>query len=149
MKIEDAIKQTKPFRNNRHKAMVNLIYTHNFIVDQLRSKIKPFGITMQQYNVLRVLRGAGEPISTSVIRERLLDKMADTSRMVNRLHQKGLVTRNECEHDKRLVDISLTEAGYSLLEQLDILNSDMDKIVGSITEEEATTLSNLLDKIRS
>ncbi|TXB61546.1 MarR family winged helix-turn-helix transcriptional regulator [Phaeodactylibacter luteus] len=149
MKIEDAIKQTKPFRNNRHKAMVNLIYTHNFIVDQLRSKIKPFGITMQQYNVLRVLRGAGEPISTSVIRERLLDKMADTSRMVNRLHQKGLVTRNECEHDKRLVDISLTEAGYALLEQLDLLNPDMDKIVGSITEEEATTLSNLLDKIRS
>ncbi len=149
MKIEDAIKQTKPFRNNRHKAMVNLIYTHNFIVDQLRSKIKPFGITMQQYNVLRVLRGAGEPISTSVIRERLLDKMADTSRMVNRLHQKGLVTRNECEHDKRLVDISLTEAGYALLEQLDLLNPDMDKVVGSITEEEATTLSNLLDKIRS
>jgi DNA-binding MarR family transcriptional regulator len=149
MKIEEAINQTKPFRNHRHRAMVNLIYTHNWMVDQLRAKIKPYGITMQQYNVLRVLRGAGEPISTSVIRERLLDKMADTSRMVHRLAQKNLVIRRECAHDKRLVDVSLSKEGYALLEQLDELNQSMDHICDSLSENEAAQLSNLLDKLRS
>lgn len=149
MKIEEAINQTKPFRNHRHRAMVNLIYTHNWMVDQLRAKIKPYGITMQQYNVLRVLRGAGEPISTSVIRERLLDKMADTSRMVHRLAQKNLVIRRECAHDKRLVDVSLSKEGYALLEQLDELNQSMDHICDSLSENEAAQLSNLLDKLRT
>ena len=148
MKIEEAINQTKPFRNNRHRAMVNLIYTHNWMVDRLRAKIKPYGITMQQYNVLRVLRGAGEPISTSVIRERLLDKMADTSRMVHRLAQKNLVVRQECAHDKRLVDVSLSKEGYALLERLDVLNQEVDRICAELTEEEAQRLSTLLDKLR-
>lgn len=128
--------------------MVNLIYTHNWMVDQLRAKIKPHGITMQQYNVLRVLRGAGEPISTSVIRERLLDKMADTSRMVHRLAQKNLVVRRECAHDKRLVDVSLSKEGYILLERLDSLNQEMDRICADLTEQEAEQLSTLLDKLR-
>lgn len=148
MKIEEAINQTKPFRNARHRAMVNLIYTHNWMVDQLRSKIKPYGITMQQYNVLRVLRGAGAPISTSVIRERLLDKMADTSRMVHRLAQKELVVRQECEHDKRLVDVSLSEKGFELLKELDMLNTEMDRICAALSEREAGQLSQLLDKLR-
>lgn len=149
MKIEEAINQTKPFRNARHRAMVNLIYTHNWMVDRLRAKIKPHGITMQQYNVLRVLRGAGEPISTSVIRERLLDKMADTSRMVHRLAQKDLVVRRECAHDKRLVDVSLSKAGYALLEELDELNKEMDRIFEGLSESEAAKLSALLDKLRT
>jgi len=148
MKIEDEIQQTKPFRSNRHRAMVNLIFTHNWMVDQLKAKIKPFGITMQQYNVLRVLRGAGEPISTSVIRERLLDKMADTSRMVHRLSQKNLVLRQECDHDKRLVDVSLTDKGYKLLEELDHIERDMDSICQQLSEAEAAQLSMLLDKLR-
>jgi len=128
--------------------MVNLIFTHNWMVDQLKAKIKPFGITMQQYNVLRVLRGAGEPISTSVIRERLLDKMADTSRMVHRLSQKNLVLRQECDHDKRLVDVSLTDKGYKLLEELDHIERDMDSICQQLSEAEAAQLSMLLDKLR-
>ncbi|NBC07771.1 MAG: MarR family transcriptional regulator [Bacteroidetes bacterium] len=148
MKIEDEIQQTKPFRSNRHRAMVNLIFTHNWMVDQLKAKIKPFGITMQQYNVLRVLRGAGEPISTSVIRERLLDKMADTSRMVHRLSQKNLVLRQECGHDKRLVDVSLTDKGYELLEKLDHIESEVDSICQQLSEAEAGQLSMLLDKLR-
>lgn len=149
MKIEEAINQTKPFRNNRHRAMVNLIYTNNWMVDQIRAKIKPYGITMQQYNVLRVLRGAGEPISTSVIRERLLDKMADTSRMVHRLAQKNLVVRQECDHDKRLVDVSLSQEGFDLLSQLDGLNQEMDKICAGLTQKEANQLNDLLDKLRT
>ena len=85
MKIEEAIHQKRPFRNGAQMAMVNLLYTNNWVTDQLRQHLKPFGVTMKQYNVLRILKGAGEPITTSVIRERLLDKMSDASRMVERL----------------------------------------------------------------
>ncbi len=148
MKIEEAIRQKRPFRNPAQRVVVNLIYTSNWLTDHLREHLKPFGITMQQYNVLRILRGAGKPISTSDIRERLLDKMADTSRMVDRLCQKGLVVRNACPSDKRLVDVTLSEAGEKLLAELDQYDSQMDQVVANLSEEEAIQLSELLDKLR-
>lgn len=149
MNIEKVIKQKRSFRNPWHKAAVNLIYTTNWLTDQIKRLLKPYGITMQQYNVLRILRGAGEPISTSVIRDRMLDKMSDTSRMVDRLHQKGLVHRRACPTDKRLVDVSLSEKGETLLQQLDQINEDLDRIPDKLTAEEAQTLSQLLDKMRN
>lgn len=148
MKIEEVIKQQRPFRNARQKAMVNLMYTTNWLTDQIREFLKPFDITPQQYNVLRILRGAGDPISTSVIRERLIDKMADTSRMVDRLYQKGLVDRRVCPSDKRLVDISLSEKGQLLLSELDRLEAQLDHILGGLNDAEASQLSQLLDKAR-
>lgn len=148
MKIEQEIKQKRPFRNSYHRAAVNLMFSANWMQQQMKALFKPHGITMQQYNVLRILRGAGEPISTSVIRDRLIDKMADTSRMVDRLNHKGLVIRKECPHDKRLVDISLSDKGYSLLAQMDNLNRELDKILSNLTEEEAELLNKLLDKVR-
>ena len=149
MGIQNDIKQTKPFRNEYHEAVVNLIYTYHWLVNQIKQSLKPYGITLQQYNVLRILRGAGGPITTSVIRERLLDKMSDTSRMVDRLHQKGLVERNVCSSDKRLVDVSLTDAGRQLLSDSDRRNSQFDEILKKLTDEEAQQLNELLDKIRS
>ena len=125
-----------------------MIYTTNWITDQIKKLLKPFGITMQQYNVLRILRGAGEPISTSVIRDRMLDKMSDTSRMVDRLHQKGLVNRRACPSDKRLVDVSLSDKGEALLKRLDQINEDLDQIPEKLSADEAETLSQLLDKMR-
>ena len=148
MRIEEPIQQTKPFRNGHHKVIVNLIFTSNWVQDSIKKALKPFGVTIQQYNVLRVLKGAGKPISTSTIRERLLDKMADTSRMVDRLFQKGLVLRQECEYDKRLVDISLSEAGKELLDSLKTVNPQLDAILNNLTEAEAQQLSDLLDKAR-
>jgi DNA-binding MarR family transcriptional regulator len=148
MSIEKAINQTRPFRNNRHKAAVNILYTYHWLTGQLKSILKPYDITLQQYNVLRILRGAREPISTSVIRARLLDKMADTSRMVNRLYEKNLVVRTECQHDKRLVDVSLSEEGEALMKQLDHMNDDIDQLLSQISEEEAGVLSELLDRTR-
>ncbi|MCB0578144.1 MAG: MarR family transcriptional regulator [Phaeodactylibacter sp.] len=148
MRIEDAIQQTRPFRNARHKATVNIIFTNNWIQEQIKIELKPYGITMQQYNVLRVLKGAKGPISTSVIRERLLDRMADTSRMVDRLHQKGLVLRQVCKHDKRLVDVSISPEGEKLLAGLKNINPGLDGILDNLTEEEAELLSGLLDKVR-
>ena len=149
MTIEDAIKQKRPFRNEHQRAMVNLIFTTTQVRERIKKTLKPFGITMQQYNVLRILKGAGEPITTSVIRERLLDKMSDTSRMVERLFQKELVIREVCAHDKRLVDVSLSDKGYRLIEAMNNINYELDSIFDNITEEEANILNNLLDKIRS
>lgn len=148
MKIAEAIQQKRPFRNSYQMAMVNLIYTHNWVTDQLRQHLKPYGVTMKQYNVLRILKGAGEPITTSVIRERLLDKMSDASRMVERLHQRGLVVRNTCSGDKRLVDVTLSRAGEELLQNMKGIEQSMDAIFEKLSKEEATLLSELLDKLR-
>ena len=149
MKIEKAINQKRPFRSEQQKSLINLIYTHNWVADQVKSLMKPFGVTPQQYNVLRILKGAGQPISTSMIRQRLLYKMADTSRMVDRLSDKGLVIRKVCPSDKRLVDIKLSEMGEKLLDQMSALDQDLDHVMGSLSEEEATQLSLLLDKVRT
>ena len=148
MKIEEAIQQKRPFRNNAQMAMVNLLYTNNWVTDQLRQHLKPYGVTMKQYNVLRILKGAGEPITTSTIRERLLDKMSDASRMVERLHQRGLVVRNTCSGDKRLVDVTLSAEGEALLKGIKNAEQEMDAIFKELNEEEAGVLSRLLDKLR-
>lgn len=148
MKIEEAIQQKRPFRSNYQMAMVNLIYTNNWVTDQLRKYLKPYGVTMKQYNVLRILNGAGEPITTSTIRARLLDKMSDASRMVERLHQRGLVVRNICPGDKRLVDVTLSAKGVELLQNMKGIEQSMDDIFDKLDKEEAVVLSELLDKLR-
>ena len=149
MKIEDAIKQTKPFRSVRQKALVNLMYTSNWIEERLRRIIKPYEITIQQYNVLRILRGAGQPLTTSVIRERLIDKMSDTSRMVDRLCKKGLVERAQCCNDRRLVDISLTGQGLDLLREMELKSCEFELCLSGLSAEDAEALNHLLNKIRS
>ena len=106
------------------------------------------GITGQQYNILRILRGAAKPISTLQIRERMLDKMSDTSRIVDRLVLKGLAKKNVCKNDKRLVDVSISPNGIKLLEKIDKHENDMDAILGALSDAETITLNKLLDKIR-
>ena len=146
--IEKEIGQRRPFRNEHHEALVNLLYTANWCQDQIKALLKPHGVTMQQYNVLRILAGADEPISTSIIRERLLDKMSDASRMVDRLHQKGWVTRKPCPADKRLVDVSLSEEGQMVLMRLSDIEDSLDRIFAGLVPEEAQHLSDLLNKAR-
>lgn len=148
MTIENAIKQKTPFRNEWHKVAVNLIYTSNWLTEQFKAYLKPFDITLQQYNVLRILRGAGKPLSTSDIRDRLLDKMSDTSRIVERLCQKGLVVRTVCSNDKRLVDVTLTPEGFNFLTKIDQLDTKLDVTLQALSQDEAHQLSLLLDKMR-
>ncbi len=147
MGIEKDINQYQ-FRNNYQKAEVNLIYTCNWINERMKQIIDEADITTQQYNILRILRGSKNPISTLQIRDRMLDKMSDTSRIVDRLVKKELAEKAICVSDKRLVDIQISEKGLALLEHLDIRNNDIDNIMRNLTEEEAIQLSNLLDKIR-
>ncbi len=146
--IEEEIGQTKPFTSQRHRALVNLMFTYGWHLERMRERMEPYGITVQQYNVLRILRGAREPISTSIIRSRMLDRMSDTSRLVDRLHKKGLVKRRTCPSDKRLVDISISDEGLQLMEDLDRREKNFVGMADGITEADAETLNTLLDRLR-
>jgi DNA-binding MarR family transcriptional regulator len=147
--IEQEIGQTRPFVSPQQRAMVNILFTYGWLTERLRERMQPFGVTMQQYNVLRILRGAAEPISTSQIRDRMLDRMSDTSRLVDRLEKKGWVERRTCPKDKRLVDVWLSEAGRNLLASMDEMERDFDSITSSLSADQAITLSALLDQTRA
>ena len=128
MGIEQDINQTS-FRNEHQKAAINIIYTFNWMNEKMKAMFDKEEITPQQFNILRILRGAGKPISTLQIRQRMLDKMSDTSRIVDRLLNKGLVKKNTCTVDKRLVDVSITDKGRKLLERMDLLAPEMDALL--------------------
>lgn len=148
MSLEQDIKQAK-FRNEHHKASINIIYTYNWVMERQKALFDAENITPQQFNILRILRGsAPRPISTLQIRERMLDRMSDTSRIVDRLVLKGLASKKPCASDKRLVDIAITDAGMKLLQRLDAKNDELDAILGALTPGEISTLNILLDKIR-
>ncbi len=148
MGLENDINQPK-FRNEYQKAIINLMYTSNWMEERMKCFFEREHITPQQFNILRILRGAGKPISTLQIRQSMLDKMSDTSRIVDRLLAKEYVKKNTCENDKRLVDVSITLKGKKLLEKMDKCETEMDQIVASISEAEAKILNKLLDKMRS
>ena len=148
MALEKDINQ-QVFRSEYQKATINLIYTFNWMNEKVSKLFEPFDITQQQFNILRILRGAGQPLSTLQIRQRMLDKMSYTSRIVDRLVKKGLVKKTTCREDRRLVDILLTDKGKKLLQIMDGLNEEMESIFKYISEEEARQINMLLDKIRS
>lgn len=147
MGIENDIQQSH-FRSEYHKLAVNVIYTYNWLTERTKKIFEKADITSQQFNILRILRGAGGPLSTLQIRQRMLDKMSDTSRIVDRLLRKGLVKKCVCKSDRRLVDVSISEKGLELLKELDSYNAEMDALMKSLSEEDAKVLNNLLDKVR-
>jgi DNA-binding MarR family transcriptional regulator len=148
MALENEINQRK-FRNEYQKSGINLIYTYNWVSERISKIFDEWDITPQQFNILRILRGAGQPLSTLQIRQRMLDKMSDTSRIVDRLVKKGLVKKSTCKMDRRLVDVIITEKGKKLLEKIDQYDDQLDGVMKNLTEEEAKTLNELLDKIRN
>jgi DNA-binding MarR family transcriptional regulator len=147
MSLEDEIKQRK-FRNEHQKAAINLIYTSSWLNEQMKYFFDNYDITAQQFNILRILRGAGEPLSTMQIRERMLDKMSDTSRIVDRLVKKEMVKKNIRKTDRRLVDVTITEKGKQLLAELDSKDSEMDAILRGLDETDVKQINHLLDKLR-
>ncbi len=149
MGIDQDIHQAK-FRNEHQKAALNLMYTYGWITERTKELFATEDITPQQFNILRILRGSHpQPLSTLQIRERMLDKMSDTSRIVDRLIAKGLVKKGTCKSDRRLVDVMITDKGRKLLERLDLRQDELDQILGNISKKEAVVLSELLDKIRA
>ncbi|MBC3788718.1 MarR family winged helix-turn-helix transcriptional regulator [Spirosoma utsteinense] len=151
MSIEADIKQTTPFKTPYHRVMVNLMYTSNWVADSQMRVLKPFGLTLQQYNVLRILRGQHpNPVKVSDITERMLDKMSNASRLVDKLVAKKLVLRTECPSDRRAVDVVITDQGLALLKRLDTHQAKWDLTqADKLTEEEANYLSQLLDRLRA
>ena len=147
MGIEQDIQQAS-FRNEFQKMGINLLFTANWLNEQIGKILSEEGVTQQQYNILRILRGSATPLSTLKIRERMLDKMSDTSRIVDRLIAKELVLKNTCEKDKRLVDITLSPKGLDLVDQLDQYNERIDALLKGINESEAQLMNQILDKIR-
>lgn len=147
MDLEKEIKTN--FENDYHKVIVNTIYTYGWVTDLLRQRLSKHQITMQQYNILRILRGQHpNPATINVLKDRMLDKMSDASRIVERLVQKGLVNRCINQKDRRAVDIIIKEKGLDLLKLLDPVITPIDVLKNNLSEDEVQQLNYLLDKLR-
>ncbi len=150
MSIEKEINQLKPFKNNYLKAYVNVMYTASWINKRQSDAIKKYDISIQQYNILRILKGlSGEPATVKLLTARMIDKTSNASRLVDKLLSKNYVQRIENSLDRRRVDIFLTEAGDKVLDQASIeLDTLLLNQVQELSLEEAGLLSELLDKLR-
>jgi DNA-binding MarR family transcriptional regulator len=148
LRLEDEIQQKK-FKSIQQKLMLNLIYTTNWLTSKQDSLFKDSDITVQQYNVLRILRGQyPNPCSIKLIKERMLDRMSDTSRIVDKLYTKKLLERNECPNDRRSVNVIISDKGLELLKSLDYIDDLSKQSLKSLTTAEINTLNELLDKLR-
>jgi DNA-binding MarR family transcriptional regulator len=148
MKLEDAIKQTA-FKSEEERLVINLVYTSGWLSSEQNRFFKRFHISSQQYNVLRILRGQyPNPASVGLIQERMLDKMSNASRLIEKLKQKKLIKRSECSKDRRQVDVLVTQEGLMLLEEIDKLSDEMNGICDTLNLNEKKTLNKLLDKLR-
>jgi DNA-binding MarR family transcriptional regulator len=148
MRLGKHIHQNRKFRNEHHKSVVNLILTGNWVNEQMKNLIASTGITTQQYNILRILQGSTKPLTILQIRERMLDKMSDTSRLVDRLIQKELVVKKVNKIDKRLVDIYISAKGKRFLSSLEKIASSIDDIARNLNQKEARLLNQSLDKVK-
>lgn len=148
MRLEEEIKQ-KEFTNDFHKGIVNIIYTFNWLDSQSKEFFKTYDLTPQQYNILRILRGQyPKPSTINLLKDRMLDKMCDASRIVERLRLKNLLERTQSPYDRRSVDIIISAKGLDLL---NLIDKDLEKFYGimhHLTKEEMHQLNDLLDKLR-
>lgn len=148
MRLEEEIKQKK-FKSEYQKATINLLYTGNWVYSLVNAILKNYNLSPEQFNVLRILRGRHpEPTSVLLLNERMLDKMSNVSRIVEKLRQKRLVVRKECQADRRKVDINITQQGLNVLMQIEKETNVEEEALKNISVSEAATLNQLLDKIR-
>lgn len=148
MKLEQEIFQQK-FRNEYQKAAVNIAFTNIWLAGFHSQLLKRENMTSQQYNILRILRSQHpRPASVKTIRERMMDRMSDASRIVEKLRQKGLVERRTSEHDRRNVDVTITQKGLDLLNKLDYVEQAQETYLSNLNEAEIAQLNQLLDKLR-
>jgi DNA-binding MarR family transcriptional regulator len=149
MSLEEEIRQEK-FHNEHQKAAINILYTGSWLYNINAVYLKKFGITPEQFNVLRILRGSfPKPMMLAEITARMIDKSSNCTRLVEKLKQKGLVNRVTCENNRRQVDISITEKGQVLLKKIDASQEAWLEAMGKISKAEAKDLNRILDKLRS
>ncbi|HTL80918.1 MAG TPA: MarR family transcriptional regulator [Bacteroidia bacterium] len=148
MKLEDEIKQ-KQFANNYHRLALNIMFTSSWLETIHGRGLRKYGITTQQYNVLRILRGQSPNAATvGLIQERMLDKNSNASRLIDKLLLKKLVSRKICPEDRRQMDVKITKKGLDLLTELDQFQTEWTNSLKTISEAEAKLVSDLLDKLR-
>mgnify|MGYP006288950535 CR=1 FL=1 len=149
MGLAEDIKQSR-FKSSRQKAALNILYTSNWLNEKTRSFLNEFELTNQQFNVLRILRGSHPcPLSTQQIRDRMLDKMSDTSRIVDRLVKKELALKKTCTSDKRLVDVNISKKGMDILAEIDKKEDELFQSLENLSKQEAEQLSEFCDRIRA
>ena len=134
------------FENSKLKALINIKYTSNWLNSKENDFFKPYGISPQQYNILRILRGAKDKIKVQVVKDRMVERAPNATRLMDKLCDKNLIERDRCEHDRRVVYVKITKEGLVLLSTIDI--QENFKFLEKISEEEAVILSAILDKIR-
>jgi DNA-binding MarR family transcriptional regulator len=134
------------FPNQRIKALINIKYTANYLDNVGNEILKPFKISVQQYNILRILRGANQKISVNTVKNRMIQKSPNATRLMDKLCDKKLIERTRCENDRRMVFVKITEKGLQLLNQINI--EEFDNQMNAISEKEAKILNEILDKIR-
>ncbi len=148
MRLEEEIKQ-KSFSSVYHRLTVNILFTASWLNTQSSRILKPFGITPQQFNVLRILRGQNQkPVSVSLIQERMLDKNSNASRLIDKLFEKKYIERKTCPEDRRQMDIIINQKGLDLLAEIEPQIQQMDNIFKSLSVDEAKLVGDLLDKLR-
>ena len=149
MRIEEEIQQRK-FSSVYQKMHINVQFTASWLTQLSLSLLKPYNLSIQQFNILRILRGMHpQPASVKVLTERMVDRMSNASRLVEKLRQNGLVERAPCAEDRRRVEVVITDQGLALLEEASkVIEVEMVNHTQHLTEEEAEQLSNLLDKMR-
>jgi DNA-binding MarR family transcriptional regulator len=148
MGISEDLKQ-RTFASETSKSVVNIIFTGNWMMQQMHDLLKPFGLTPQQYNVLRILRGQqNNPMTVLAITERMMDKMSNASRLVDKLLDKKLVLRRECPKDRRAVDVIILPAGMTLLAEIDQVQKQWEMSFGGIGADKMDQLNILLDEFR-
>lgn len=148
MKIEEEICQQK-FSSDHAKAVVNVLFTSSWLNNKINQVLKPYGISAEQYNVMRILKGQyPKPATLGVIQERMLERMSNATRLVDKLIQKGMVDRKQCPANRRAVDILITAKGLQLLSEMSVKMHELEKNLG-LHNEEAQQLNFLLDKFRA
>jgi len=148
MEIGKEIKQSK-FRNEHQKMLINILFTSGWLGSMHSCNLKPYGISSQQYNILRILRGQHpKPATINLLIDRMLDKNSNASRLVEKLRLKKLVDRATCEDDRRAVNVIITEKGLDLLTELEKMENTMFRELKNLTEKEAEQVNTLLDKLR-
>ena len=136
------------FKNEKHKAVVNVRHTSHYIGAYHEKQLRNFDISIAQFNILRILRGADERLSIKVIKERMLEKSPNTTRLIDKLINKGLVERSRCKEDRRIVYVIITAEGLEMLQKIDVVFDDIN-LQMNLSEEEAIQLNHLLDKMRN
>ena len=148
MNVDEQL-NTATYENEKHRLRVNLLYSSYWLADRIGEFLKPYGITQQQFNILRILRGQSpDPISTKELRERMIVSGSDTSRLLDRLIEKGFAWKRPCPHDGRLIQAFISEGGEKLLLHIDNQIHELDAVMDNLSEKETLVLNQLLNKMR-